>query len=227
MNHGPNLDFDGPLTLEIHATPLDQAQAAYDAHMAKRITYDPKLPCDHPHNEAARRWAREKIDLDRALEISKALQGSTVVNYAPKPKAKKTPPKESLRDIVRRLEALRAEMATLDIWSKEWDVLRCRYSHLYFRAQAMAKETGEKVEIPDVPRDRRREGHIKRVKEHIASMEQIIAQMLEIGPGNPEWKRLQVMASSRRHRAARTIRDHGLDLRLPKIPQAWEVRLAS
>lgn len=224
MNHGPNLDFDGPLKIELHAAPLAQAQAAYDAHMAKRVIYDPNLPCDHPHNEAARRWAREKIDLGRSLEIAKALQGSTVVNYAPKPKAKKTPPKESLRDIIRRLEALRTEMAPLDIWSKEWDKLRCRYSHLYFRAQTVAKETGEKVEIPDVPRDRRREGHIKRVKEHIASMEQIIAQMLEIGPGNPEWKRLQCLAACHRYRAARAIRDHKLDIRLPKIPQAWDLK---
>lgn len=225
---GPNFDFDGPLKIELHAAPLAQAQAAYDAHMARRIEYDPRQACNSPHNEAWRHWAREKLHLEQTLTLAKALQGSTVVTFAPKPRAKaqveRTVHRLTTWDIVQRLESIIAQMAPLDIWSKEWDKLRCRASHLHHTAKERAKEEGSTIPIPDVPRDRRKLAHLKWVHEHIAAMEGLIAQMNALGPAHADWKRLQYLASGHRQRATRAIRDHKLDLRLPKIPHAWDLK---
>lgn len=147
-----NFDFDGPIKLEIHATPLAQAQAAYDAHMARRVIYDPKLPCDHPHNEAARRWARDKHRLAMALEQAKSLQGSTVVNFAPKPAPRshkrKKPASRLIENIVRAVARMNAAVPG----TKEWVAAQKLAYHWKAMAEARAKEEGTTVEIPNIPK---------------------------------------------------------------------------
>ena len=157
MTHGPNLDFDGPITLRLHHTPLQQALANLEAHQSARPEYLPRAPYDHPQNEAWRRWAREKEVLQTAVDVARALEPRPVLVYtpAPAPKAKRGQGRRLtasglLATVHRSIERMNA----LEPGCEEWR--RAQNAAYHNRAQAVkrAREDGETIILPEIPKRR-------------------------------------------------------------------------
>lgn len=219
MTHGPNLDFDGPIPLEIHAKPLAQAQAAYDAHMAKRVIYDPKLPCDHPHNEAARRWARDKHPLEIALQQSRMFNGTVTLRPAAPMKANPSQGRKSLSFYVAQLESLLDKMASLDPISEEWASLQRKASSMRANALARARvEEDEETVIPTVPSARKVSKPLRTIARYVQDIAEIIRQMNQLDPRSMAWKTLRCRASNFRSRCQAMAKTHGIEPDIPQIP---------
>ena len=221
-SHGPNLDFDGPIPLEIHAKPLAQAQAAYDAHMAKRVIYDPKLPCDHPHNEAARRWADKLYGKDgfkTALDHARMFNGTVTLRPAAPMKANPSHGRKSLSFYVAQLESLLDKMASLDPISEEWASLQRKASSMRANALARARvEEDEETVIPTVPSARKVSKPLRTIARYVQDIAEIIRQMNQLDPRSMAWKTLRCRASNFRSRCQAMAKTHGIEPKIPQIP---------
>lgn len=157
MTHGPNHDFGGPITLRLHHTPLQQALAALEAHQAARPEYLPKARFDHPQNEAWRRWAREKEVLQTAVEVARALEPRPVLVLTPnpQPKAKRGQGRRlTAQGLLATVHKSIERMNALEPGSKEW--LQAQNAAYHNRAQAAkrAREDGETIILPEIPKRR-------------------------------------------------------------------------
>lgn len=158
MTHGPNLDFEGPITLRLHHTPLQQALAALEAHQASRPEYLPRASFDHPQNEAWRRWARKKEELQTAVEVARALEPRPVLVFTPnpQPKAKRGQGRRlTAQGLLANVMKNIATMAKLTPGSPEW--LRVQNVAYHNRAHAAkrAREDGETIVLPEIPHMRK------------------------------------------------------------------------
>lgn len=217
--HGPNFDFDGPAKLEIHSAPLAEAQAALDAHMARRVIYDPKLPCDHPHNEAARRWARDKHPLEIALAQARMFNGTVTLRPAAPLKANPTQGRKSLSYYVAQLEGMLDQMSRLDPISEEWAAIQRKASSMRSNAIARARaDEDEETVIPTVPSARKVSKPLRTIARYVQDIAEIIRQMNQLDPRSMAWKTLRCRASNFRSRCQAMAKTHGIDPEIPQIP---------
>lgn len=154
------LEPEGAIGTKIKVCPVEEARAALDAHLATDPgPYNPKLPPTHPHNEAWRRFVKLKEPLVIALEQAIAFQNDPNAETIhrrrdPLPTSRPTTriDRKPVSHFVEKINGLLKQMSALDIWSDEWDRLRCQASAHRSTAVKRAKEDRDPTPIPEVPR---------------------------------------------------------------------------
>ena len=238
MTHGPNHDFAGPITLALHHPPLQQALAALEAHQAARPEYLPRASFDHPQNEAWRRWAREKEELQTAVEVARALEPRPVLVLTPnpQPKAKRGHAQAfPVQHFVDRINGLIQQMDREPEGSPEWFHLRQLASSTRHAAMKRARGLRDRSTIiPEIPRKRRtcrlpmpsptigvkRNAYFKPLAHFVEKLQGLLDQMAKLDPWTNEWEALRDRACAARSAAKRRAYETGdTTTPIPEVPR--------
>lgn len=158
VNKGPEFDFHNIIPVEMHITPLEQAQLEHDEWAAR--CPGTALECALAgRSEERRAWIREGVErsLEERLTLAKAYAGaSKVKRKAPKrrcdaerPANTPAPDRRTVEDFVAMVRRKVEAMAKLEPGSIEWRRARASASNYSMAARKRARQDG--LPMPDMP----------------------------------------------------------------------------
>ena len=155
-NLGTSGDFDSTPT-QLHALPLEEAERIWAEHMARCPgTY---LECmANGRGEERARWVLEGFHLEPAINVARALAGTSGVKRpklplgqeeeGPKPRATRA----SAAHYLQRVKEAIADMARFELGTPEWERHRARASACRTDCLRRCEEEGITLEVPEIPR---------------------------------------------------------------------------